>query len=283
MAQNGAGSSASTASPTVSTQTPARPTGGSSQAPLPKVYAPTRRGTARPVQQVQRSNYPWKRNIVATVFWVGEKPTARNPTPNNKSSWDPQWMTNYGGYDDPNKANRAADFRPAGFIPRQNPFYIALPFNDTLAFNRTKMYVPRIVPWFKQSFKKPGKSVCKSRWVAINYGKRTCFAQWEDVGPFETDDWEYVFGNARPRNQRNKGAGIDLSPAVRDYLGIKSGAPCNWRFVEVNEIPDGPWRRYGDNNDFCGYDSNLMKAKREALRKMREARDAATRRGPLPR
>ena len=50
--------------------------------PLPRVYAPTRRRTAT-------ARYPWKRNIVTTIFWIGEKPTAANPTPNDKSSWIP--------------------------------------------------------------------------------------------------------------------------------------------------------------------------------------------------
>jgi len=39
----------------------------------------------------KNTTYPWKKNITATVFWVGEKPTAKNPTPNNKSSWDQNW------------------------------------------------------------------------------------------------------------------------------------------------------------------------------------------------
>ncbi|PYL44311.1 MAG: hypothetical protein DMF42_01625, partial [Verrucomicrobia bacterium] len=26
--------------------------------------------------------YPWKKNIVTTVFWIGEKPSANNPVPN---------------------------------------------------------------------------------------------------------------------------------------------------------------------------------------------------------
>ncbi len=76
----------------------------------------------------------------------------------------------------------------------------------------------------------------KGRWVAIHYNGKTCFAQWEDVGPFRTDDWSYVFGNSRPLNQSNNGAGLDVSPAVRDFLGLRSGERCHWRFVDLHEV-----------------------------------------------
>ena len=35
--------------------------------------------------------YPWKLNIVTTIFWVGERPSGNNPVPNDKSSWDKYW------------------------------------------------------------------------------------------------------------------------------------------------------------------------------------------------
>ena len=52
------------------------------------------------------NRFPWKRNIVTTVFWVGERPTARNPVPNYKSSWDSRWAANYGGFDNPDPGGR---------------------------------------------------------------------------------------------------------------------------------------------------------------------------------
>ena len=88
-------------------------------------------------------------------------------------------------------------------------------------------------------------------WLAIRLGKKICYAQWEDVGPFETDDWGYVFGrNPQPKTVMNNGVGLDVSPAVRDYLGLVSGVRCDWRFCEVSEVPDGPWRKFGENNPF---------------------------------
>ena len=159
-------------------------------------------------------------------------------------------MTNYGGYDNPDKAQRTYDFCPKGFTPQQNPFYCALPYNDVASWNKTKSEARHMIPWFRTYFKKPGKTVLKGRWVAIHHNGKTCFAQWEDVGPFRTDDWSYVFGNSRPINQNNNGAGLDVSPAVRDYLGLRSGDRCHWRFVEVREVRPGPWKKYGDNNHF---------------------------------
>ncbi|MGB1130221.1 MAG: hypothetical protein ACPG4K_09225, partial [Haloferula sp.] len=103
----------------------------SSSTTLPRVVIPT---TRQPVQRQSHRRsaqlYPWRQNITATVFWIGEQPTQNNPTPNCKSSWDQNWMENFGGYDDPKPANRIADhrnsdFRPKAFIPKLNPFYIA--------------------------------------------------------------------------------------------------------------------------------------------------------------
>src|SRR5215204_3243557 len=60
---------------------------------------------AEKLQPGQR--YPWKSNIVTTVFWIGEKPSGNNPVPNRMSSWDKQWTKNYGGMDDPDSAPRS--------------------------------------------------------------------------------------------------------------------------------------------------------------------------------
>jgi hypothetical protein len=192
--------------------------------------------------------YPWKKNIVTTVFWVGEKPTRNNPVPNHKSSWDTRWVYNYGGFDNPDPAMRR-DYLPKKFTPRQNPFYVALPYNDVTK-GKTKPEAPKVIPWFKEAFQKHGRSVCKGRWIAIRHNNRIAYAQWEDCGPFRTDHWQYVFGNERPKPNLNQGAGLDVSPAVRDYLGMKGKDVCDWKFVDAREVPTGPWTRHGDNNTF---------------------------------
>lgn len=193
--------------------------------------------------------FPWKVGIVTTTFWIGEKPTQNNPVPNHKSSWDTAWAENYGGTDTPDRGKRTDDFRPVAFTPRQNPFYVALPYND-LTSKGHKEEARRVIPWFDEAYENPHKSVLKGRWIAIRFQGRVCYAQWEDVGPFRTDHWEYVFGNERPRPNLNRGAGLDVSPAVRDYLGMADTDVTDWKFVEFHEVPSGPWARYGDNNTF---------------------------------
>jgi hypothetical protein len=113
-----------------------------------------------------------------------------------------------------------------------------------------KPEAPLVIPWFKQAYTGPGESVCRNRWIAIRKGNRTCYAQWEDCGPFRTDHFQYVFGNERPKPNLNHGAGLDVSPAVRDYLGLAPTDVTDWQFVEVYDVPPGPWRSYGDNNHF---------------------------------
>ncbi len=207
----------------------------------PQVFVPTSSRTS-----TQR--YPWKTNIVTTVFWIGEQPTANNPVPNTKSSWDANWSSSYGGYDTPDAGSRK-NYIPASFVPRQNPFYIALPYND-VTHGRFKPESALVIPWFKRDFIAQGQSVCKGRWLAIRKGNRVCYAQWEDCGPFRTDHFQYVFQNERPKPNLNRGAGLDISPAVRDYLGLQSTDVTDWQFVEVRDVPAGPWRSYGDNNHF---------------------------------
>jgi hypothetical protein len=209
----------------------------------PQVYVPTasRTSTAR---------YPWKINIVTTVFWIGEQPTANNPVPNIRSAWDANWTQHYGGFDTPDATQRRkGDYIPASFTPNQNPFYCALPYND-VTHGQFKPEAALVIPWFRQAYSGPGQSVCWHRWLAVRKGNRTAYAQWEDCGPFRTDHFQYVFQNERPKPNLNRGAGLDVSPAVRDYLGLAPTDVTDWQFVEVRDVPPGPWRKYGDNNHF---------------------------------
>ena len=101
-----------------------------------------------------------------------------------------------------------------------------------------------VIPWFERYFVKEGHSVCRGRWVAIHANGKVCYAQWQDVGPFHVDDYEYVFLGKDPRPNRNANAGIDVSPAVRDFLGLKGVDKVDWRFVDDGQVPDGPWSRW---------------------------------------
>ena len=206
--------------------------------------------TTQPVNPFLKLKYPWHTNITVSVFWIGEKPTERNPTPNLASSWDTNWQKNYGGYDNPDPAHRTG-YLPKAFTPRLNPFYIALPYNDCINHKLHKPEAKSIIPWFKRVNPRPGKTSCKGRWIKIVRNNKICYAQWEDCGPFFTDDYNYVFKNQRPKNKQNQNAGLDISPAVRDYMGIKSGSKVHWRFIDFSEVPKvGPWTLYGTNNPF---------------------------------
>lgn len=74
------------------------------------------------------------------------------------------------------------------------------------------------------------------------------YAQWEDVGPFEVDDADYVFGNSRPKNKINNNAGLDVSPAVRDYLGLEDIDIIDWQFVDFKDVPKGAWKEIITNS-----------------------------------
>lgn len=202
-----------------------------------------------PLPGDEQSRYPWKRQIVTTTFWVGENASHNNPVPNHASCWDPLWAKNYGGDDPSDTKERTPDYIPASFTPGQNPFYVALPYND-MEHGAHKAEAPQVIPWFPKDYKGPSKSVCQGRWIAIRRGNKVCYAQWEDAGPFRTDHWQYVFGQERPRWNLNRGAGLDVSPAVRDYLGMDSTDVTDWKFVDFDEVPTGPWAKYGENNTF---------------------------------
>jgi len=207
----------------------------------PQVFVPTSSRAAT-------TRFAWKTNIVTTVFWVGEQAGGNNPVPNYKSSWDANWTSNYGGFDNPDSSARR-NYIPVAFVPRQNPFYCALPYND-VTHGQFKPEAPLVIPWFKQAYTEAGHSVCQHRWIAIRKGNRTCYAQWEDCGPFRTDHFQYVFQSERPKPNLNHGAGLDVSPAIRDYLALAPTDVTDWQFVEVRDVPPGPWRSYGENNNF---------------------------------
>lgn len=176
------------------------------------------------------------RDISATIFWVGEEASSDNANISNESSaWDYDWENNFGGYDDPENRN---GFKPSGFTPKENPFYVALPYFEFDNSRNLKESVKKI-PWFTQNTEK-GKSLLKNRWVAIGRGEKICFAQWEDVGPALTDDLDYVFGTGRPKISQT---GIDLSPAVRTCLEVGDRSKVWWQFIDEKNVPGGPWKQ----------------------------------------
>jgi hypothetical protein len=179
---------------------------------------------------------------MTTLFWVGEPDNDENDYITNICSyWDKDWEKNYGGVDDPKYRK---GYFPAGFTPRENPFYVALPYGEFLKNGKLKRRLPTIVPWYSEWLTRKNRNVplLKNRWVEITRGKRVCYAQWEDVGPFGENDFSWVFGSApNPRNTYDMKAGLDVSPAVWDYLGMTDNGLTSWRFFNAAEMPNGPW------------------------------------------
>ena len=142
---------------------------------------------------------------------------------------------------------------PRAFVPKENPFYFDLPYDDFDDAGSPRRDRERVVPWAAsyrtQLRRRAPFGLLKNRWAKLVRGDRVCYAQWEDRGPYVYDDAAYVFGSGdrRPRNRRARRAGMDVSPAVRDCLGFDGlntdTNEVDWQFVEPEQVPRGPWKR----------------------------------------
>ena len=189
-----------------------------------------------------RNIYPWKTGIITTIFWIGEGGSTVSSTDNVSSSWDIDWMQNFRGADTPNDRR---GYAPASHAATLNTFYIALPFNDLVYPDKARRWLP--AGWHRPPEDGKPVSACKDRWVRVkNAQGRSCYAQWEDVGPLEYDNAEYVFGDGRPTSAHS-GAGLDVSPAVAQYLGIDGDHRItSWQFVDEEDVPPGAWLKYDE-------------------------------------
>jgi uncharacterized protein YceK len=189
---------------------------------------------------VNKDGYIIHKNITTTLFWIGEESHSDNQyIPNLASAWDGMWMTNYGGVDTPN--SRSLN-HPTSFTPNENPFYFALPYNDFNHDSTKKEDILSLIPWASKNGN-PLKSICKNRWIKIRKNNKVAYAQWEDVGPFGEDDKDYVFGTKQPKSAINNHAGLDVSPAVKDYLNLKDIDTVSWEFVNSDDVPNGEWKK----------------------------------------
>lgn len=212
---------------------------------LPRIsrneYNKTKKKYSLYLKENQNSNYHLHENITTTSFWVGEPASGDNGYISNaQSAWDEKWTDHFGGFDNPENRN---GYYPAGFTPKENPFYFALPYNDLNDGGSRKSSATQIIPWASEKSWSSDESMCKNRWIKIMNGNAAAYAQWEDVGPFLEDDSAYVFGTASPSSSENDHAGLDVSPAVRDYLGLSGMESCSWQFVDAKDVPEGPWKQ----------------------------------------
>jgi hypothetical protein len=200
---------------------------------------------------------------VATTFWVGEifDPSAPDGS-QVTSTYHSAWLRDYGGCDGVGSGTGCRTERrsgrngwfPTAMTPRQNPFYLDLPYddvNDAAAFAARG----RVVPWanapgYAGRARDAGFSYLENRWVRLRgpHGA-VCYGQVEDAGPGDYADARYVFGShdERPQNTRFNGAGLDVSPALNGCLGFAelNGDTdlVSWQFVDAGQVPAGPWRR----------------------------------------
>jgi hypothetical protein len=200
-------------------------------------------------QNQSAEEYLVHKNISVTLFWIGEDASKDNKEiSNNSSAWDDLWVKHFGGTDNPEKRN---GYLPAKFSPKENPFYFALPYNDFDKKGKRKKDVASVIPWSKNMQIRDSASYCKNRWIRIIKNDKVAYAQWEDVGPFGENDESYVFGSAEPQSKTNNHAGLDVSPAVRDYLGISEKDVVDWQFIDDGNVPDGPWKKIVTKTNIC--------------------------------
>ena len=172
-------------------------------------------------------------NIKTSLFWIGEFGD------DSESAWDSNWIANYGGIDRPDDRKDPPRYEPADFIPKENSFYVALPYND-MQNGEMKADRDSIVPWSTEK-DNPYRSICKNRWVKITSNSgASAYAQWEDVGPSGDNDVKYVFEQSNPSGADS--FGLAISPAVRDYLKLNENEEVNWKFAEEESVDiSGPW------------------------------------------
>ena len=148
------------------------------------------------VQLFESQKYPIHKDVTTTIFWVGEEESPENDyISNDQSAWSKNWLEDFGGVDSPDSRK---GYHPQDFVPKENPFYIALPYYDFEGRQHKENI--KLIPWYEEPIQE-GISLVKNRWIKITSEKNVCYAQWEDVGPNETNDVDYVFGNASPINE----------------------------------------------------------------------------------
>lgn len=231
--------------------------------------------------------YPWHRRIVATTFWVGEIVDAKLSDGSQIcSAYDRDWAYHYSGVDagtvplgsaacpgsirggcdgvegargscETQARSAANGYFPTELTPRENPFYLDLPFddvNDPTAFGERCQVIPwSYEPRFAGHCTDRDFSYMKNHWVRIvGPNGRTCYGQIEDAGPSHDHlyhDALYVFGttNARPIQGQFNDTGMDVSPALNGCLGFAAlngdHDEISWQFVDPGQVPPGPWRR----------------------------------------
>jgi hypothetical protein len=150
----------------------------------------------------------------------------------------------------------ANGYFPTDMTPKENPFYLDLPFDD---INDPTAYAERckVIPWASQfpasDCTNQNFSYMKNHWVRlVGPNGKACYGQVEDAGPSHDNlyhDSAYVFGskNVQPIQGQFNDAGLDVSPALNGCLGFKEldgdQDRVSWQFVDAPRVPAGPWKK----------------------------------------
>ncbi|MDY7540816.1 hypothetical protein QN355_17015 [Cryobacterium sp. 10S3] len=206
------------------------------------------------------TQFPWHTHIISTTFWVGEvfDPTAADGS-QVLSTYDSLWIQSFGGCDgvlgdgscQTEQRRSANGFLPSQMAPKENPFYLDLPFDDVHDQTALSMR-QKVIPWagepaYATPAGDPTASLMKNRWVRIRANGQTCYGQIEDAGPGSYHDASYVFGSndQRPENRKFNGAGMDVSPALNGCLHFTDvngeTDTVDWQFLAASDVPAGPW------------------------------------------
>ena len=216
----------------------------------PHVVIPTMSATQRVSGQ-----YPWKEGIVTTVFWIGEEAAGNNPVPNFSSSWDLNWEQSYGGFDNPNPRRPQPQFRPGQFHPPPKPLLhrAALQRRDSRD-NQAGSQNRHPVGSATSSSAASGRKASPSATIA---GLPSAAAP---PAKSATPNGAIAAPSA-PITGITSSATRNPSPTSTRAPASMSRPPCaiicnsaapmrpDWKFVEVGDVPNGPWALYGDNND----------------------------------
>jgi hypothetical protein len=197
--------------------------------------------------------------IVSTTFWVGEIFDASAADGSQMiSTYDGSWFAHFGGCDGisasgackTEKRTAANGYFPTSMTPKENPFYLDLPYddvNDSTGFKNRCAVIPWANdPGYAGHCNDESFSYMKNRWVKlIGPNGNTCYGQIQDAGPAIYHDSAYVFGSARPASGKFNNAGMDVSPALNGCLGFSEldgqSDKVSWQFV--SSPPSGPWTR----------------------------------------
>lgn len=241
---------------------------------------------ATPIVAISARTYPVHTNITSSTFWVGELYNESLEDGSQVcSTYDGNWAYHWSGINKGKVSANAAgcagsiiggcdgivsgdkcltekrtavnNFFPTSVpTPKENPFYVALPYddiNDSIGFKERCA----VIPWandkgYAGHCTDENFSYMKNRWVKITGPKgAVCYGQIGDSGPSHDNlyhDKNYVFGtnNAQPVQGQWNNAGIDVSPALVGCLGypeVEGQAKVSWSFVDDTAVPSGPWKK----------------------------------------